>query len=195
MKKCHEMEKYMTNIIERNVHWILQDREIIPTPIEKLYLWSEQGIFCISGSLIVGNGKRHSIVHGYIPKTTMPIYSDDEDAFLVEFCKKYEDKEAFLREFREKHGSDLGWGDYNELPESLYRMETIIAAHKVADTLATNGISFVANAKVGISIDGEFYCDPSYFEWFVQDRLSKFSTHAKNEFLSIYYELPEACHL
>lgn len=179
MENCHELEAFIASTVEVNVRWILEARDALPTPIEKLYLWSAPEHCDITGVLIEGNGERYEIMHGEVPETSMPLDGEEEDELLLDFCEEHD-----------IDPDDLYWGDYAELPEALYRMETVTAAHKVAEQLKEAGIAFTADAEIGILIDDEDYCDADSFRGSVEEGLSALPSEAQQPFLGLYYRKP-----
>lgn len=177
MTNSHKLENFIDETVKLNAKWLLAEVNELPNPIEALYLWTDQGRLEVIGALVVGVGKQKAIVHGDVPQTTLPL-NDEEDKLLEEFHSTYGYEE-------------IEWGDYFELPESLYRMEMIAAASRVAESLRAEGLAFSNDAKVGILIEDERYHGVDSFRDSVKESLAGMEPSAAKAFLAIYYSDPE----
>lgn len=176
MPNNHNLEAFIEATIEANVKWILAERDDLRSPIEKLFLWSDQGRLEVAGVLVAGGGNNSEIVHGDIPETTLPVHDEDDD---------------LLEAFKEEHDlEDLDWGDYYELPECMYRMEMIGAAKEVAKRLRGEGIEFADDARIGILIEDEDYTEVEDFSGNMKQGLAALGPELGRAFLAIYYNDP-----
>lgn len=180
MKQCHDLKKFAAKTAELNAKWILKEKKSLPDEIESCFLWSDQGRLEILGAVITGSGSREEIIHGEIPKTTLPL-EDEPDLLLEAFRAKHKIKDE-----------KLDWGDYFKLPECLYRMEMILAARESLNMARKKGIRIAPTARAGILIEDEDYSEPAPFARSAKKALSKMDGRIAGELLGLYYLDPRA---
>ncbi len=173
--KSHDFESFVSKTIDINYQEALKVREELPVPIEKFRLWSDQGSRVIGGMVIESKGVYKEVIHYEVPDADF--LESDYDDLMEDYCEKW-DLEI----------DEYCWGDYYNLPESLYRMEMIKASKEIVKKLKKEGIKFSKSADVGILIEDEWYDDIEDFRSVAFESLLELpKKSAIREFLEMFY--------